>query len=190
VPAPDSAPRTPEDSTDRLDLYRPTLDDVDGLHAILSDPRVWEHFPSLRPTERAQTVGRVRRWMAGWDAVGLDTWVARERGGDRIVGYGGCSVLPGGVWNLGYRFAPAAQGRGFATELSRRAISRAEAARPASPVIAYLLEHNAASKAVAEKLGMKLVHRGPDAGNPDPSAVRLVYAFRDLADTELAAALH
>jgi RimJ/RimL family protein N-acetyltransferase len=182
--------RDPEDTTDRLDLYRPTLDDVDELHAILSDPRVWQHFPSLRPTERTQTVARVQRWLAGWRAVGLDTWVARERETGTVVGYGGCSVLPGKVWNLGYRFAVEAQGRGYATELSRRAIERAQAARPDMPVIAYLLEHNLASKAVAEKLGMTVVHRGPDAGNPDPSAIRLVYSFRDLTDSELAATLH
>ncbi|GAA4154981.1 GNAT family N-acetyltransferase [Gryllotalpicola daejeonensis] len=183
-------PTEPEDATDRLDLFRPTLDDVEQLHEILSDPRVWQHFPSLRPTEPAQTAARVRGWMLGWRAVGLDTWVVRERGSDAIIGYGGCSVLPGGVWNLGYRLAPASQGRGFATELSRRAIERAERLRPELPVVAYLLEHNLASKAVAEKLGMTPVHRGPDAGNPDPRAIRLVYAFRPLTAGELAAALH
>jgi hypothetical protein len=51
-------------------------------------------------------------------------------------------------------------------------------------VIAYLLEHNAQSRGRAEKAGLMLVWRGPDAGNPDPDAVRLVYADRPV-DGEL-----
>jgi hypothetical protein len=53
-------------------------------------------------------------------------------------------------------------------------------------VIAYLLEHNAESRGRAEKAGLSLVWRGPDAGNPDPDAVRLVYADRPLTDDVLA----
>lgn len=48
------------------------------------------------------------------------------------------------------------------------------------PVTAYLLEHNVGSRRAAERAGLTLVWRGPDAGNPDPAAVRLVYADRDL----------
>ncbi len=53
---------------------------------------------------------------------------------------------------------------------------------PGLPVIAYLLEHNHASAAVAKKVGLTLVDRGPDAGNPVPSAVRLIFADRPLTD--------
>ena len=56
---------------------------------------------------------------------------------------------------------------------------------PARPVVAYLLEHNAQSRGRAENAGLSLVWRGPDAGNPDPSAVRLVYADRALSDDVL-----
>lgn len=38
------------------------------------------------------------------------------------------------------------------------------------------------------RLDFRLVDRGPDAGTPDPSAVRLVFADRDLSAEELAAA--
>ena len=56
-------------------------------------------------------------------------------------------------------------------------------------MVAYLLENNPASAAVAEKVGLTLRHRGPAAGNPDPSAVRLVSADRELSETELAATM-
>jgi hypothetical protein len=47
-------------------------------------------------------------------------------------------------------------------------------------VLAYLLEHNARSRGRAERSGLTLVWRGPDHGNPDPDAVRLIYADRAL----------
>lgn len=95
--------------------------------------------------------------------------------------------LPSG--NLGYRFAPEAQRRGLATELARTALATARDTRPELPVVAYLLEHNRASAAVTEKVGLTLRHRGPDAGNPDPSAVRLVFADRALSEEELGATM-
>ena len=54
------------------------------------------------------------------------------------------------------------------------------------PVVACLLEHNVQSRGRAERAGLSLVWRGPDAGNPDPAAVRLVYADRPLPDAVLA----
>lgn len=179
----------PEHATGRLDLYRPTTDDVVGLHAIVSNPDVWRHFPSMRHTAPDQTARSVGNWLAGWQRDGLGTWVARERGTTSIVGYGGCSMLRGEVWNLGYRFAVASQGRGHATELARAAMRRAAARSAETPIVAYLLENNLASAAVAKKLGMTLAHRAPDAGNPDPDAVRLIFTDRDLTHNQLAAAL-
>ena len=71
-------------------------------------------------------------------------------------------------------------------ERATEAARPAPEAVPAVPVVAYLLEHNHASRRVVDKLGLTLQHRGPDAGNPDPAAVRLVYADRELAADQLA----
>lgn len=106
-----------------------------------------------------------------------------------MLGQCGCDMKIGTYWNLGYRFAPEAQGNGYATAVSRAAMSRARELRGDLPVVAYLLEHNAASQRVAEKLGMRHQHRGPDPAVADPSAIRLVYADRQLTDDQLAAAL-
>lgn len=180
--------RDPEDRTDRLTLHRPGDDDVDELFGLLSDPRVWEHFPALRHQRREQTEAAVARWQEQWHD-GLGTWVARHHDDGTLAGYGGCALLGGRVWNLGYRLAVDAQGRGLATELATRGVERALAHDADRPVVAYLLEHNTASAGVAERLGLVLRHRAPDAGNPDPGAVRLVYADRALDPAQLAAAL-
>jgi len=120
-------------------------------------------------------------WMAEWQRDGLGVWVVRRHGDPAIIGYGGCSIKRDTFWNLGYRFAFEAQGHGFATEVSVEGIRQAKVQRGDLPIVAYLLAHNRASARVAEKVGLTLVHEGPDAGNPDPDAVRLVYADRALS---------
>ena len=71
-------------------------------------------------------------------------------------------------------------GYGLATELCGAATSAAHRVDPDKPVVAVLLEHNRASKVTAKRAGLTLTHRGPDTGNPDPDATRLIYADRPL----------
>ncbi|MBP2413231.1 RimJ/RimL family protein N-acetyltransferase [Arthrobacter stackebrandtii] len=182
----DSATST---QTARLLLSRPVPGDLDGMYAICSDPRVWTHFPSLRHTDPAQTAAMLKAFITKWEQDGLGPWIVRALGGETIIGQGGCSIKDGVFWNLGYRFSADVHGRGFATELSLEALRQAQARRPELPVVAYLLEHNVASARVAVKLGFKLILRAPDAGNPDPAAIRLVYADRPLTPAQLAATL-
>ncbi len=59
-------------------------------------------------------------------------------------------------------------------------LDAAHAVAPDRPVVAYLLEHDLESRGRAERAGPPLQWRGPDAGNPDPAAVRLMYADRPL----------
>ena len=181
--------------TPRLQLDAVTLDDVDEHYALLSDPRVWEHLPSGVHTDRQRTADELQRRVQQWDITGLGYWTARLRAdlpaadlpAGAMVGTGGCAVRPGtSWWNLYYRLARSAWGLGLAAELVTAALDAAHAVAPERPVIAYLLEHNAESKGRAERSGLTFLWRGPDAGNPDPDAVRLVYADRPVDDDLLA----
>lgn len=183
----DVAPAGPEARTGRLTLHAPTPADLADLHALYGDPRVWTHLPSGRFADPETTRAALETWQEDWRRDGLGAWVVREDG--RVVGHGGCAVRRGSFWNLGYRFAPEVQGRGLATEVARAGIARAREHRPELPVVAYLLEHNLASAALARRVGLTLRHRAPDVGNPDPDAVRLVFADRELDASELAATL-
>jgi RimJ/RimL family protein N-acetyltransferase len=165
--------------TERLWLDRPGPDDVDGLHAIYSDPASWTHFPQGRHDVRVRTADMVAAHSGFWDRHGLSCWVVRERADGPVVGWAGASQPDGRPWwNLAYRFDTSVQGRGYAVEAARAAIGAAHDADPDRPVLAYLLEHNVASRRTAERLGLRLVWRGPDEGNDDPDAVRLVYLDR------------
>lgn len=183
-------------TTDRLLLSRPVPGDLAAVFRIHADPRVWTHFPSLRPSDPDEIETMMARWRRSWERAGLGTWTVRLRETGEMIGNGGCTLLApdpddpeAHVWNLGYRLSADHHGHGYATELARAARTAAAGIAPERPVIAYLVEHNRASAAVAEKAGLTLVHRAPDAGNPDPAVMRLVYADRALTDAQLATAL-
>lgn len=176
-------------TTPRLHLDAVVADDLDDHVALMSDPGTWVHLPSGRHTSAEQTMQGIRHSRGHWEHDGLGYWTARLRedlpGTDlragHVVGTGGCALRVGTAWwNLYYRFTPAAWGTGLAAELVAAAIGATRTVVPDRPVVAVLLEHNDRSRCLAERAGLQLCWRGPDAGNPDPAAVRLVHADRDL----------
>jgi RimJ/RimL family protein N-acetyltransferase len=180
-------------TTERLCLDAVVAEDLDEHFALLSDPGGWNHLPSGVHTDPAQTAAGIKQSVAHWAGDGLGYWTARLREdlpeagltAGAMVGTGGCAVRVGDTWwNLYYRLTPPAWGHGLAAELVTAAMDAAHTVAPDRPVVAYLLEHNRESRRRAERTGLELVWRGPDAGNPDPDAVRLVYADRPL-DAEL-----
>jgi RimJ/RimL family protein N-acetyltransferase len=177
--------------TPRLLLDPVVPGDLDEHFALMSDPGVWAHLPSGRHSSPDRTMAGIQHSVRHWATDGRGYWTARlhedlpEAGlaAGAMVGTGGCAVRVGtSWWNLYYRLTPPAWGLGLAAELVTAAIDAAHAVAPERPVIAYLLEHNVESRGLAERAGLSLVWRGPDAGNPDPAAVRLVYADRPLTD--------
>jgi RimJ/RimL family protein N-acetyltransferase len=171
-------------ATDRLTLALPQRGDLAELHELYADPQVWRDDPVSRHFSRDQTQSMIDRWQAGWLHNGLGMWVARgtepaTRG--QLVGIGGCFIRHGVAWNLGFRLSPIFWGQGYAQEIIRVAVGAAREARADLPMTAYLLEGNTRSQRTTERAGLRPVWRGPDAGNPDPQAVRLLYADQDLS---------
>ncbi|TGN64603.1 N-acetyltransferase [Nocardioides eburneiflavus] len=182
--------------TARLWLDEPVEADADDLYAIHSDPASWVHFPSGRMTDPAAGPVMVGASRRRFDRDGLAYWSVRDADGGPVVGRGGCAVpdealdadpTGRGWWNLYYRFDQRVLGRGYATEMGATALAAARSVAPERPVLAYLVEHNHASRRTAERLDLRLVWRGPDAANPDPHAVRLVYLDREPDDGLVAA---
>lgn len=123
-------------NTERLTLTRPALGDFDDVHELHADPGVWEHYSSLRHTDRAQTKTYLQRQQRGWDEDGLAIWVARRSAPDGhgpLIGVGGCTVRSGVAWNLGYRLARHAWGHGYAQEIIAEARTRQHNCVPSYP---------------------------------------------------------
>ncbi|MEV4628335.1 GNAT family N-acetyltransferase [Micromonospora sp. NPDC049523] len=171
-------------TTDRLVLAVPQPSDLAEIHELYADPQVWRADPISRQSRMEQTTTMVEHWLAAWQRDGLSMWVARSTEPateGRLVGIGGCFVRYGVAWNLGFRLHPTFWGQGYAQEIIRAAVAAARDVRPDLPLTAYLLEGNTRSQRTTERAGLRQVWRGPDAGNPDPHAIRLLYADRDLS---------
>jgi RimJ/RimL family protein N-acetyltransferase len=140
--------------TERLRLRRITESDVAAVAALSCDPQVNQHSPSGAPTlqeARASAQGFVEDWLR--DGIGY--WVA-ELDGD-LVGVSGIrsATLEGEkCWNLYYRFAPAAWGRGLARESAEAAVFVAGQLEPDRAVVVRTRPSNEAAIRVALAIGM------------------------------------
>jgi RimJ/RimL family protein N-acetyltransferase len=122
--------------------------------------------------------------MAGqWAADGAGKWVAYDLGTGELVGRGGlsrlgpeqavtgriASLLPGGGWlrdrlELGWTVRSERWGQGYATEIGRAGLDYAFGELGAEAVVAFTERHNRRSRAVMERLGMRLAGQFPARG--------------------------
>lgn len=163
--------------TARLSLRPASADDLDGLYPIMSDPDGWWFDPENRHESPDRTRAFLTRAAERWDE-GLSYWTVRRRDEPRVIGIGGAQRHASGAWNLSYRIATDAWGRGYATELAEAACAAALHVDPDVPVIAWVAEHNTPSRRVAERIG--LTDYGPFLDEND-GATRLAYADRPVA---------
>jgi RimJ/RimL family protein N-acetyltransferase len=164
--------------TERLELRRPDPDaDLAALFPVFTDPDGWWYDPAARHLEPARTRDWLARAAARFDTDGLSYWTIRLRDAGTIIGAGGPQRQRTGAWNLSYRIAGDRQGRGYATEVTRAALDAAARRDRSVPCIAWVLDHNAPSRRVAERAG--LTNRGP-AIDPSDGRERLAYADRPL----------
>jgi RimJ/RimL family protein N-acetyltransferase len=121
-----------------------------------------------------------RRWAAAmarsWAADGIGKWVAYDRRTGALVGRGGLSrlpatapvtgqvaaLLPGEAWladrlELGWTVRSELWGQGYATEIGQAGLALAFDDMGAGRVVAFTERHNRRSRAVMERLGMRLV---------------------------------
>lgn len=175
--------------TERLHLVAVDRSRLEAVYAIQSDPHSWDHDPAARHRDLAQTGAWVDRAALRWLQDGLSYWVIQARplpttqaattdplrpDQGALLGLGGCQRQVTGAWNVFYRLAPHARGQGFAVEMARAAIEAARTLDDDAPVVAWVHQHNAASRRAATRLG--LVDRGLHV---DPSDGQEKIVFSD-----------
>lgn len=150
------------EETARLTLRRPKLADAPALFAFMGDPEAmrWTHthpsIPALRRYLAAHARQRAR--------TGFGPWTVVERASGDIIGFGGPyddPFDPGWGREVGYFFAPAAWGRGYASELVVRSLEVARR-QGAGAVRAFAHPENHGSRRVLEKAGFRLVRYVPE----------------------------
>jgi RimJ/RimL family protein N-acetyltransferase len=140
--------------TDRLDLRAVHETDVGAVHRLTSDPVHSDHVPGGLHETPESTRAWIERFRGRWDITGLSYWTVRLRATGEVIGIGGAERRPG-FWNLFYLLDSSFWGNGYATELARAAQCAAESVDPDLPLVAWIHEDNAASQAVARRLGLK-----------------------------------
>jgi len=139
-------------ATERLTLRAITLDDVDSLVDLDSDPAVMRFINGGLPTPRAEAEGIVKRSLG-------HRWMAFERSTDAFVGWFGLRLSDdrGRLRELGYRIRKEFWGQGLATEGARALIDAAFTTTNLERVRAETMTVNAGSRRVMEKCGLHYV---------------------------------
>ena len=138
--------------TPRAILRRAHEDDVDAMHAVLSDPRAMRYWSTTPHETREQTRAWVSSMMASSPDESEDFVVELD---GRVVGKVGFYRLP----EIGFILHPDVWGRGLAKEVLASAIEHVFATRSYEVLIADVDPRNAASLAVLSSLGFREVRR-------------------------------
>ncbi|GAA3705802.1 GNAT family N-acetyltransferase [Nonomuraea antimicrobica] len=147
-------------------LSRVTLDDLDAVHEIHSDPRTSVYHPGGPVVDVESCRAMLDLWLADWEERGIGYWAARLPGRPEVIGFGGLrrAVVDGNeVLNLYYRFRPSAWGHGYALELVRAAL---RVGGRLGTVVAVIRDVNLPSRKVAERAGMRKDRTIPYGGEP------------------------
>ncbi len=148
--------------TERLVLRQFTVDDVENLVELDSDPDVMHFITGGRPTPRREIETDVLPgfldYYERFDGYGF--WAAMEKSSGRFVGWfhfrPAKAAQPDEV-ELGYRLHRSVWGKGYATEGSRALIHKGFAELGVRRVVAFTMVVHVASRRVMEKAGLRLV---------------------------------
>lgn len=142
--------------TDRLVLRPPTERDAQDMSAIFGDMRVMEWLDREAPETPDEILERARRHMRLQESLGYCIWLARRKDTGELVG--DCGVIPvamkGPETEIGWRFAPAHWGHGYATEAARAVLEHVFTKTELDRIIAVTRPDNVRSMGIMRKLGM------------------------------------
>lgn len=140
--------------TPRLRLRMFSLDDLDNLAALFSDPEVMRYVADGKPAGRDEADKALRSIIKHWSREGFGRWAIEDRETREFVGFGGLRSLFG-TPEIVYHFARAHWGKGLATEMGRASLKYGFEERRFERIVALAKPGNAASIRVMEKLGMR-----------------------------------
>jgi RimJ/RimL family protein N-acetyltransferase len=146
--------------TARLHMLPWTAEHTPALTAINAQPEVTRFLGLGAPMTAAESRAQSQRFAEHWDTYGFGLWALVEKDSGATVGFTGLShpvtftELAGEV-EVGWRLDRAAWGRGYATEAGREALRAGLEELGLPELISIIHPANAASLAVARRLGLR-----------------------------------
>jgi ribosomal-protein-alanine N-acetyltransferase len=142
--------------TDRLRLRPYRSDDVTAMFAIFGDPEVMRYSMSGPDPSVESTQARIQKLMDHQALFGFSLWVVEDRSTGAILGDCGLKQLEEGPEiEVGYRFAKAHWGRGYASEAAEASVRYGFGTLGLARIVAVVEPPNVASRNVLEKIGLK-----------------------------------
>lgn len=160
--------------TERLLLRELSMDDVDDLHVILSDPESMKHYPQPYSLEKSE---KWVKWnINNYTTYGFGMWAVILKKENKFIGDCGITMqtIKGNkVPEIGYHINKKYNNKGYATEAARACRDYAFNHLNLEKVYSYMKYTNRASSRVAEKNGMSFIMEYED----DVNTITKVYAI-------------
>ena len=143
-------------ATERLKLWPCTLDDVDALHALWSEPSVRRYLLDDRLISRREVEEFVNLFGRLQTEPGYCLWMLEAHADTTLVGFAALKEIPKtSEVELYYGLAPLFLGKGLATEAGRAVLQYGFEVLGLARIWTRTDRANSASMRVAERLGMK-----------------------------------
>ncbi|HOP11518.1 MAG TPA: GNAT family N-acetyltransferase [Oscillospiraceae bacterium] len=152
--------------TNRLFLRELTMDDLENLHEILSDPDSMIHYP--QPFSHEKSIHWIQWNLENYATYGFGLWAVVLKNENRFIGDCGITMqnINGKLEpEIGYHINKNYTGKGYATEAARACRNYAFDILKFQEVYSYMNYTNIASQKVAKKNGMRLVAELDDEKN-------------------------
>ena len=147
--------------TERLLLREHRADDFAPYAEMWADENVARYITGKAFTEE-ESWARYLRNIGQWEALGFGFWAVEEKATRRFIGQIGYvegmrDIVPSlkGIPEIGWSLAPDTQGKGYALEGARAALTWGEKHFGGAPIRCIISPENAASLKLAEKLGFR-----------------------------------
>jgi RimJ/RimL family protein N-acetyltransferase len=142
-----------EIATPRLRLRKARIEDLEAMHAVLSDPRATRYWSTPPHGDMEETQAWLNSMIEAPERSSFDFIVEHE---GRCIGKCGMYEVP----EIGFILHPDYWGQGLAAEALQAVIESAFESLPLDKIVADVDPRNAASLALLKKLGFHETGRG------------------------------
>ncbi|TDX86617.1 GNAT family N-acetyltransferase [Epilithonimonas xixisoli] len=147
--------------TERLILRKITLDDMDDLFLLDSNPEVMKYVGVQPFTNKEQSLKLIESLLNQYEKNGTGRLAVIERETNKFIGWSGIKLLTDevngfkNVYELGYRFLPEFWGKGYATESAKASLDLGFNQLNADKIYAYADVEHQSSNHILTKLGFE-----------------------------------